>query len=127
MLYSFREHFLRGWPWHVSDLTFFSNLFLESITIMHKECVITIFYSDDICSYWNRQIVIYFYNVYLKKCGLFIWCFTFCSFPAATNETFLQKINTVHKDNMYYEVPYKKEHAFIIKHYAGKVKYQVRY
>lgn len=49
-----------------------------------------------------------------------------CSFPAATNETFLQKINSVHKDNEYYEVPHKKELAFIIRHYAGKVKYQVR-
>lgn len=48
-----------------------------------------------------------------------------CSFPAATNETFLQKINTVHKDNKYYEIPQKRELAFIIKHYAGKVKYQV--
>lgn len=50
----------------------------------------------------------------------------FFSFPAASNETFLQKINSVHKDNEYYEVPHKKELAFIIKHYAGKVKYQVR-
>ncbi|XP_042236083.1 unconventional myosin-IXb-like isoform X2 [Homarus americanus] len=48
-----------------------------------------------------------------------------CSFPAVTNETFLQKINTVHKDNKYYEIPHKRESAFIIKHYAGKVKYQV--
>ncbi|KAK4304536.1 hypothetical protein Pmani_023513 [Petrolisthes manimaculis] len=48
-----------------------------------------------------------------------------CSFPAATNETFLQKINTVHKDNKYYEIPYKRESAFIIRHYAGKVKYQI--
>ncbi|KAB7495362.1 Unconventional myosin-IXa [Armadillidium nasatum] len=48
-----------------------------------------------------------------------------CSFPGATNETFLQKINTVHKNNEYYEIPQKRESAFIIKHYAGKVKYQV--
>lgn len=59
-----------------------------------------------------------------KPAGLLCILDDQCSFPAATNETFLQKINTVHKDNMYYEVPYKKELAFIIKHYAGKVKYQ---
>lgn len=48
-----------------------------------------------------------------------------CSFPAASNETFLQKINSVHKDNQYYEIPQRREAAFIIKHYAGRVKYQV--
>ena len=48
-----------------------------------------------------------------------------CNFPGATNETFLQKINSVHKDNAFYEIPQKREAAFIIKHYAGKVKYQI--
>ena len=48
-----------------------------------------------------------------------------CSFPGATNETFLQKINSVHKDNPFYEIPQKRETAFIIHHYAGPVKYQV--
>ncbi|KAK8748447.1 hypothetical protein OTU49_016152 [Cherax quadricarinatus] len=60
-----------------------------------------------------------------KPAGLLCVLDDQCSFPAATNETFLQKINTVHKDNKYYEIPHKKESAFIIKHYAGKVKYQV--
>lgn len=50
----------------------------------------------------------------------------FCSFPGATNETLLQKFNSCHKENnQFYEKPQKKENAFIIKHYAGKVKYQV--
>lgn len=31
----------------------------------------------------------------------------------------------MHKDSKFYEKPQKKENAFIIKHYAGKVKYQV--
>lgn len=48
------------------------------------------------------------------------------SFPGATNETLLQKFNSVHKDSKFYEKPQKKENAFIIRHYAGKVKYQVR-
>ncbi|KAK7086061.1 Unconventional myosin-IXb [Halocaridina rubra] len=48
-----------------------------------------------------------------------------CSFPGATIESFLQKVNTVHKDNRYYEIPQRREIAFIIRHYAGKVKYQI--
>ncbi|XP_015832931.2 unconventional myosin-IXa isoform X2 [Tribolium castaneum] len=48
-----------------------------------------------------------------------------CNFPGATNETLLQKFNTVHKDNKFYNKPQKKEGAFIVVHYAGKVKYQV--
>ncbi|KAL1505209.1 hypothetical protein ABEB36_004823 [Hypothenemus hampei] len=48
-----------------------------------------------------------------------------CNFPGATVETLLQKFNTVHKDNKFYKKPQKKEAAFIIEHYAGKVKYQV--
>ncbi|KAJ8918892.1 hypothetical protein NQ315_016794 [Exocentrus adspersus] len=48
-----------------------------------------------------------------------------CNFPGATNETLLQKFNTVHKDNKFYQKPQKREAAFIIVHYAGKVKYQV--
>ncbi|KAK3911746.1 Unconventional myosin-IXa [Frankliniella fusca] len=47
-----------------------------------------------------------------------------CNFPGATNETLLQKFNSVHKENTFYEVPQKWEAAFIIRHYAGKVKYQ---
>lgn len=48
-----------------------------------------------------------------------------CNFPGATNETLLQKFNTVHKENKFYKKPQKKEAAFIVEHYAGKVKYQV--
>ena len=51
----------------------------------------------------------------------------FSSFPGATNETLLQKFNSVQKENPFYEKPQRKENAFIIKHYAGKVKYQVSY
>ncbi|XP_066140696.1 unconventional myosin-IXb-like isoform X2 [Euwallacea fornicatus] len=48
-----------------------------------------------------------------------------CNFPGATVETLLQKFNTVHKENRFYKKPQKKEAAFIVEHYAGKVKYQV--
>ncbi|XP_049939192.1 unconventional myosin-IXa-like [Schistocerca serialis cubense] len=47
-----------------------------------------------------------------------------CNFPGATNETLLQKFNSVHKDNPFYEIPQRREAAFIVRHYAGKVKYQ---
>ncbi|XP_059490432.1 unconventional myosin-IXa-like isoform X2 [Neocloeon triangulifer] len=49
-----------------------------------------------------------------------------CNFPGASDETLLQKYNTVHKENKFYEVPHRREAAFIVQHYAGKVKYQVR-
>lgn len=52
--------------------------------------------------------------------------FYYYSFPGATNETLLQKFNTVHKDNKFYEKPQRREPAFIVNHYAGRVKYQVR-
>ncbi|KAG8256469.1 Unconventional myosin-IXb [Homalodisca vitripennis] len=48
-----------------------------------------------------------------------------CNFPGASNETLLQKFNLVHKDNAFYEMPHKREPAFIVRHYAGRVKYQV--
>ncbi|XP_043231703.1 unconventional myosin-IXAa-like isoform X4 [Amphibalanus amphitrite] len=48
-----------------------------------------------------------------------------CNFPGATNETLLQKFHKENKNNEFYEVPQKFEHAFLIHHYAGKVKYQV--
>lgn len=47
------------------------------------------------------------------------------SFPGSSSETLLQKFNSVHKDNKFYEMPQRKENAFIVRHYAGRVKYQV--
>ena len=43
----------------------------------------------------------------------------------ATDRSMLDKLNTFLKSNEYYEVPHKKEDAFIVAHYAGKVKYQI--
>ncbi|XP_047532848.1 unconventional myosin-IXAa-like isoform X2 [Vanessa atalanta] len=48
-----------------------------------------------------------------------------CNFPWATNETLLQKFNSVHEDNPFYEKPQRREPAFVVRHYAGRVKYQV--
>jgi myosin heavy subunit len=52
--------------------------------------------------------------------------FLSCSFPGGSNENLLHKFNNIHKENPFYEKPQRKENAFIIRHYAGKVKYQVR-
>ena len=48
------------------------------------------------------------------------------SFPGANNQTLLSQFNNVHKSNPYFESPVVKEDAFIIKHYAGKVKYHIK-
>uniref|UniRef100_A0A2A4JC52 Unconventional myosin-IXa-like n=1 Tax=Heliothis virescens TaxID=7102 RepID=A0A2A4JC52_HELVI len=48
-----------------------------------------------------------------------------CNFPWATNETLLQKFNSVHENNPFYEKPQRREPAFVVRHYAGRVKYQV--
>lgn len=36
----------------------------------------------------------------------------------------MQKFNSVHKDNSFYEAPQRREAAFVVRHYAGSVKYQ---
>ncbi|KAK0423351.1 hypothetical protein QR680_008098 [Steinernema hermaphroditum] len=47
-----------------------------------------------------------------------------CNITNGTDESLLEKMNKFLKGNEYYEIPHKKEPAFIIAHYAGKVKYQ---
>ncbi|XP_067311383.1 unconventional myosin-IXAa isoform X4 [Pseudorasbora parva] len=49
-----------------------------------------------------------------------------CNFPQATNQTLLDKFKRQHEGNGYIEFPAVMEPAFIIKHYAGKVKYGVK-
>ncbi|CAG2105275.1 unnamed protein product [Medioppia subpectinata] len=50
-----------------------------------------------------------------------------CNFPGANNETVLQKFVNHHNSNVLFEVPpCRPAPAFTIKHYAGKVKYQIR-
>ena len=47
------------------------------------------------------------------------------SFPGATNETLLDKFHAQHSQDGYYEVPQMKEDTFLVKHYAGMVKYSI--
>lgn len=49
-----------------------------------------------------------------------------CNFPGASDETVLQKFVNHHNDNPLFEVPPCRQSAFVIRHYAGKVKYQIR-
>ncbi|XP_028999561.1 unconventional myosin-IXAa isoform X3 [Betta splendens] len=49
-----------------------------------------------------------------------------CNFPQATNQTLLDKFKRQHEGNSYIEFPAVMEPAFIIRHYAGKVKYGVK-
>ncbi|KAL1007682.1 hypothetical protein UPYG_G00090150 [Umbra pygmaea] len=48
------------------------------------------------------------------------------NFPQATNQTLLDKFKRQHEGNSYIEFPAVMEPAFIIHHYAGKVKYGVK-
>ncbi|KAA0724729.1 Unconventional myosin-IXa [Triplophysa tibetana] len=49
-----------------------------------------------------------------------------CNFPQATNQTLLDKFKRQHEASGYIEFPAVMEPAFIIRHYAGKVKYGVK-
>ncbi|XP_015198980.2 unconventional myosin-IXAa isoform X3 [Lepisosteus oculatus] len=49
-----------------------------------------------------------------------------CNFPQATNQTLLDKFKRQHEGSSYIEFPAVMEPAFIIRHYAGKVKYGVK-
>ena len=49
-----------------------------------------------------------------------------CNFPGANNQNVLQKFVNHHKDNTLFEIPPCRQSAFVIKHYAGKVKYQIK-
>ncbi|CAJ0574023.1 unnamed protein product, partial [Mesorhabditis spiculigera] len=42
-----------------------------------------------------------------------------------TDQSMLDKLNQFLKNNEFYEMPQKREKAFIVAHYAGKVKYQI--
>uniref|UniRef100_A0A665V497 Myosin IXA n=1 Tax=Echeneis naucrates TaxID=173247 RepID=A0A665V497_ECHNA len=49
-----------------------------------------------------------------------------CNFPQATNQTLLDKFKRQHEGSSYIDFPAVMEPAFIIRHYAGKVKYGVK-
>uniref|UniRef100_H2YUM6 Myosin motor domain-containing protein n=1 Tax=Ciona savignyi TaxID=51511 RepID=H2YUM6_CIOSA len=48
------------------------------------------------------------------------------NFPGANNHTLLSQFNRVHGNTRYYDTTVVKEDAFMIVHYAGKVKYQIK-
>lgn len=75
---------------------------------------------DDSCKYVQFTLIYYCHKFFFFTKFFFIF-----SFPGGSNENLLHKFNNIHKDNPFYEKPQRKENAFIIKHYAGKVKYQV--
>lgn len=49
-----------------------------------------------------------------------------CNFSGATNAMLLQKFQNHHKKNPFYDMPQKRENAFLVHHYAGRVKYQIK-
>lgn len=51
---------------------------------------------------------------------------TLCSFPHATDETLLAKFKQQHLGNKYFVPTQVMEPAFVIQHFAGKVKYQIK-
>uniref|UniRef100_H2YUM7 Myosin motor domain-containing protein n=1 Tax=Ciona savignyi TaxID=51511 RepID=H2YUM7_CIOSA len=66
----------------------------------------------------------------LKKCCL-LYIYVLVSvivldFPGANNHTLLSQFNRVHGNTRYYDTTVVKEDAFMIVHYAGKVKYQIK-
>lgn len=68
-------------------------------------------------------IIVTILIMYQQKTLMFLFYF---SFPQATNQTLLDKFKRQHEGNLYIEFPAVMEPAFIIKHYAGKVKYGVK-
>lgn len=55
-------------------------------------------------------------------------CFSvcLCSFPHATDITLLAKFKQQHERNHYFVTTPVMEPAFVIRHFAGKVKYQIK-
>ncbi len=52
--------------------------------------------------------------------------FFICSFPHATDKTLLAKFKQQHQQNNYFVATPVLEPAFVILHFAGKVKYQIK-
>ncbi|XP_007943648.2 unconventional myosin-IXb [Orycteropus afer afer] len=61
-----------------------------------------------------------------KPTGLFYLLDEESSFPHATSQTLLAKFKQQHEDNKYFLGTPVKEPAFIIQHFAGRVKYQIK-
>ncbi|XP_006898382.1 PREDICTED: LOW QUALITY PROTEIN: unconventional myosin-IXb [Elephantulus edwardii] len=61
-----------------------------------------------------------------KPTGLFYLLDEESSFPHATSQTLLAKFKQQHEDNKYFVGTPVMEPAFIIQHFAGRVKYQIK-
>ncbi|XP_072924589.1 unconventional myosin-IXb-like isoform X3 [Hemitrygon akajei] len=61
-----------------------------------------------------------------KPTGLFHLLDEESNFPHATNQTLLAKLKQQHEDNRYFVGTPVMEPAFIIQHFAGRVKYQIK-
>lgn len=55
-----------------------------------------------------------------------IHCYGLSSFPQATESTLLEKFKQQHQDNAFFVQTPVREPAFVIRHFAGKVKYQIK-
>jgi len=60
-----------------------------------------------------------------KLTGLFYLIDDKLAFPGATDCSLLDRYNNLHSGNSYYEPTRTKEDAFIIRHFAGRVKYRI--
>lgn len=71
-------------------------------------------------------LVTYCKKPFFSKVAFFSILFFLISFPQATHQTLLEKFKRHNEGNQYIEFPAVMEPAFIIHHYAGKVKYGVK-
>uniref|UniRef100_A0A287D561 Myosin IXB n=1 Tax=Ictidomys tridecemlineatus TaxID=43179 RepID=A0A287D561_ICTTR len=85
-------------------------------------------------NYANEQLQ-YYFNQHIfkleqliskKPTGLFHLLDEESNFPHATSQTLLAKFKQQHEDNKYFLGTPVMEPAFIIQHFAGKVKYQIK-
>ncbi|KAL1280669.1 hypothetical protein QQF64_015269, partial [Cirrhinus molitorella] len=61
-----------------------------------------------------------------KPTGLFYLLDEESNFPQATDSTLLEKFKQQHQDNSFFVQTPVREPAFVIQHFAGKVKYQIK-
>uniref|UniRef100_A0A673LXV4 Unconventional myosin-IXb-like n=1 Tax=Sinocyclocheilus rhinocerous TaxID=307959 RepID=A0A673LXV4_9TELE len=61
-----------------------------------------------------------------KPTGLFYLLDEESNFPQATDSTLLEKFKQQHQDNPFFVQTPVREPAFVIRHFAGKVKYQIK-
>jgi len=73
-----------------------------------------------------RFVLIQLKVVHLFRCSFSLFPHLCASFPRATDETLLAKFKQQHQGNKYFVPTPVMEPAFVIQHFAGKVKYQIK-